>query len=88
MFYHTAKGISLKTEGEVGYSRREYISCSIPSPIVVLLSDMTIKVILNIIQIVFAMKVHNVFCVQFSIIVVFHILLAEEIEVHSPPYPR
>jgi len=40
------------------------------APIVVLLSNMTIKVILNIIQIVFAMKIHNVLCMSGAVVLV------------------
>jgi len=43
------------------------------SPIVVLLSDMTINVILNSIQIVFAMKVHNVVCTSGSVVLVWYL---------------
>jgi hypothetical protein len=43
------------------------------SPIVVLLNDMTIKVILNIIQIVFAMKVHNALCTSGAVVLVWYL---------------
>ena len=74
MLYHTVKGISLR-KPRVKSDTQEGNAFPVPlqSPIVVLLNDMTIKVILNIIQIVFAMKVHNALCTSGAVVLVWYL---------------